>query len=68
MYKKPYKKLSKNTQKSSQPQKSNTISKSKMKSKAKCYKCGCRLGHYAKNCKVKEKINNLNLAMSLKKG
>lgn len=43
-----------------QPQKSNIASKSQKKFEGKCYKCGW-IGHYAKNCKIKEKINNLNL-------
>ena len=35
------------------------------KSNIICYKCG-RYGHFKKDCKVKEKINNLNMSDELK--
>ena len=30
-----------------------------------CFKCG-KVGHYKKDCRVKEKINNLNVSKDLK--
>jgi len=35
------------------------------KSKIVCYKCG-RLGHYKKDCRMKEKINELDMSDELK--
>ena len=51
-----------------QPQDSNTFKpKPKGKFKGKFYKCGW-IGHYAKNCRVKEKMHSLNLSDKLKEG
>ena len=33
--------------------------------KLACFMCG-KVGHYKKNCRVKQKINNLNVAKDLK--
>ena len=48
-----------------QPPKQNHNPPPQDKSKIICYKCG-RFGHYKRDCKMKEKINNLNMNYELK--
>jgi len=59
------KKKSSNKTAETQPPKQNHNPPPQDKSKIICYKCG-RFGHYKRDCKMKEKINNLNMNDELK--
>ncbi|CAJ2679503.1 unnamed protein product [Trifolium pratense] len=64
---KPYKKRRKHYKKNKEPSEDKSYKKSKGKKKTfkndksdiKCFKCG-RFGHYAKTCRVKQKINEIH--------